>query len=118
MWRRSPGDIDEKLVLGLGSRIVELLNVLGEGSNGDGRRLVTSPPGESLPEFLSQERHEGVDHGQTTLNGGVEGLLSTLLLLSGALIEDGLAVLDVCVAQELGLGQRSTDTNHLSRLTS
>jgi hypothetical protein len=36
----SPGNVDEELVLSLSSLVVEGLDVLREGSNGDGRRLV------------------------------------------------------------------------------
>jgi hypothetical protein len=42
-----------------------------------------------------------VDHGQAALDGGVEGLLGALFLLFGTVVEDGLAVLNVGIAQEL-----------------
>jgi hypothetical protein len=97
----SPGNVDEELVLGLGGLVVEGLDVLREGRNGDGRCLVILSAGQTLPQLFCEEGHEGVNHGQATLNGCVKCLFGALLLGLATVVEDGLGVLDVGVAQEL-----------------
>jgi hypothetical protein len=102
------GSVDEKLILVLGGHVFELFEILRERGDGDRGCLVALSPGEPLPELLCQEWHEGVDHGQTTLYGSVQGLLSALLLFFAAFVKDGFAVLNICVAQELLLVSLNT----------
>jgi hypothetical protein len=85
----------------LGGLVLEFLDVLWERRDGDGRGLVAFSAWQALPELFGQEGHEGVDHGQAALDGGVEGLLGALFLLFGTVVEDGLAVLNVGIAQKL-----------------
>ncbi|GKT55061.1 LOW QUALITY PROTEIN: uncharacterized protein ColTof3_02400 [Colletotrichum tofieldiae] len=95
------GASQDKLVGGLGLGVVELGVVDGVAGNHDGLGLVFRAAGQALPQLLREEGSEGVDHGQRTLKGGVKGLDGAGSLLRCAVLNDGLAVLDVDIAQEV-----------------
>lgn len=53
---------------------------------------------ETLPQLFRQEGHEGVYHGQAALERRVQGVESRPFALAAAMLDDGLRVLDECVA--------------------
>lgn len=95
------GAPDEELVFVVGRLVDKVGLELGVGGDDNRGSLVAFAAGKSLEELLGEEGQVRVEHGEAAFESRVERLLGGLLLLLGALVEDGLRVLDVGVAEEL-----------------
>lgn len=93
------GDAEEEFVGFFGGGVVQgggVGWVCGEDDRGGG---VFGTAREPLPELFGEEGHEGVDHGETAFEGGVEGVFGGALFGGSAGLDEGFGVFDVDIAE-------------------
>jgi hypothetical protein len=94
------GGVEDELVGLGGGGVVELGDVLGVLGLHDRDGLVARAAGKTLPQVLGDERHDGVDQGQGTLESSVESLLGRLLGLGRGIVrQQVLGVLEEHITQ-------------------